>query len=163
MRHTLSVVVVNSPGVLTRVSGLFARRGYNIESLTVSATQRSDISRMTIVVEGDPAVLEQMVKQLNKLIDVIKVWDITDTALSRELALIKVACGAAVRSQLLEICRVYRASIVDLSPEYKILQITGTSQKVDALEDLLEDYGIVELVRTGSVALERGANRRMQL
>lgn len=95
MRHTLSVVVVNSPGVLTRVSGLFARRGYNIESLTVSATQRSDISRMTIVVEGDPAVLEQMVKQLNKLIDVIKVWDITDTALSRELALIKVACGAA--------------------------------------------------------------------
>lgn len=161
MRHTLSVIVVNSPGVLSRVSGLFSRRGYNIESLTVSATQRTDISRMTIVVEGDSTVLEQVVKQLNKLVDVIKVWDISDTALSRELALIKISCSAATRSQILEISRVYRASIVDLSPEYIILQITGTTQKVDALEEILEDYGIVELVRTGSVALERGSNRRM--
>jgi acetolactate synthase-1/3 small subunit len=161
MRHTLSVIVANSPGVLSRVSGLFARRGYNIESLTVSATHRSDISRMTIVVEGDPTVLEQMVKQLNKQIDVIKVWDITDTALSRELALIKVAAGADKRSQVLEICRIYRASIVDLSPDYIILQITGASGKLDALEEVLDPYGIVELVRTGSVAMERGANRRM--
>ena len=161
MRRTLSVIVSNSPGVLSRVAGLFSRRGYNIESLTVSATQRTDISRMTIVVEGDDTVLEQVVKQLNKQIDVIKVWDITETNLSRELALIKVACTGANRSQILEIARVYRASIVDLSPEYIILQITGTTQKVDALEEILEEYGIVELVRTGSVALERGSNRRM--
>ena len=161
MRHTLSVIVLNSPGVLSRVSGLFFRRGYNIESLTVSATQRPDISRMTIVVEGDAAVLEQVVKQLNKQVDVIKVWDISDTSLSRELALIKVACSGANRSQILEIARVYRANIVDLSPEYIILQLVGSTQKLDALEEVLEDYGIVELVRTGAVALERGSNRRM--
>ena len=161
MRHTLSVIVLNSPGVLSRVSGLFFHRGYNIESLTVSATQRPDISRMTIVVEGDAAVLEQVVKQLNKQVDVIKVWDISDTSLSRELALIKVACSGANRSQILEIARVYRANIVDLSPEYIILQLVGSTQKLDALEEVLEDYGIVELVRTGAVALERGSNRRM--
>lgn len=163
MRHTLSVVVANAPGVLNRVSGLFARRGYNIESLTVSATHRRDISRMTIVVEGDPEILEQMVKQLNKLIDVIKVWDITDTSLSRELALFKVTASARQRGQVLEIARVYRASIVDLSPSHIILQLVGPCSKIDAMETILQDYGIVELVRTGSVAMERGENRRMQL
>lgn len=163
MGHTLSVIVANTPGVLNRVSGLFARRGYNIESLTVSATHRRDISRMTIVVDGDPEILEQMVKQLNKLIDVIKVWDITDTALSRELALFKVAAAARQRKELLEIARVYRAAIVDLSPSHVILQLVGPSSKIDAMEELLQDYGVEEMVRTGSVAMERGAHRRMQL
>ena len=151
MRHTLSVVVVNSPGVLTRVSGLFARRGYNIESLTVSATQRSDISRMTIVVEGDPAVLEQMVKQLNKLIDVIKVWDITDTALSRELALIKVSCRAATRSQLLE-------GIWDVAGDF--VNDNTLTVYIKRLREKLEDNPqapqIIKTVRGVGYKLERG-------
>ncbi|MBC7075895.1 MAG: acetolactate synthase small subunit [Syntrophomonadaceae bacterium] len=156
-KRTLSVVVENKPGVLTRVTTLFRRRGYNIDSLTVGATENPSISRMTIVVQGDARVIEQVTKQLYKLIDVIKIVDITkERAVERELVLIKVKADNNVRSEIVQIVDIFRARIVDIGRNSLIVEATGDSNKIDAIEDSLRPFGILELVRTGLVAMVRG-------
>ena len=158
MQHTLTALVENKPGVLARVSGLFARRGFNIESLAVSITEDPSVSRMTIVVEGDDAVLEQISKQLNKLVDVIRVADYQGMPIvQRELAMIKVTADPSARSEIMQIVDVFRAKIVDISDKTFTVEVTGSVDKVDAIEKLLEPYGINELVRTGRIAMMRGA------
>lgn len=156
MRHTISVLVENHPGVLSRVSGLFSRRGFNIESLAVSTTEDPTISRMTIMVDGDDAVVEQLTKQLNKLIDVIKVFDISKDSVMRELALIKVSASPADRNEIIQIMNIFRAKVVDLSKSSITIEITGDSEKISALEELLRPFGIKEMVRTGAIGIERG-------
>ncbi|MCC7494364.1 MAG: acetolactate synthase small subunit [Fimbriimonadaceae bacterium] len=155
--HTISVEVENRPGVLTRVAGLFARRGYNIESLAVSTTERPDTSRMTIVVDADDAVLSQICRQVGKLIDVKAVNDNTDVAVvARELALLKVACGSADRPELIQFCDVFRARIVDLAEGEMIIEVTGNRPKIDAFIKLLDKFAIIEMARTGEILLARG-------
>lgn len=157
MRHTLSVLVENRPGVLTRVSGLFSRRGFNIESLAVSTTDDPKISRMTIVVDGADEMLEQITKQLNKLIDVIKVYDYTDTpVVGRELALIRVNSEQSVRTSVIQVVDIFRGKVVDAAEKHFIIEVTGDSEKIDAVEKMLEPYGIQEMVRTGKIVLNRG-------
>lgn len=157
--HTLSVLVENKPGVLARVAGLFRRRGFNIESLAVGTCEEPDMSRMTIVVIGDESQLEQVQKQLNKLIDVVKVSDITESeTVERELALIKVnAEPGTTRAEVMQLASIFRAQIVDVGAKTVILEVTGDTTKIDALEKLLRQYGIKELIRTGKIALQRGA------
>jgi len=157
MKHTISVLVNNRPGVLARTAGLFARRGFNIESLAVSTTQDPDVSRMTIVVEGMAAVLEQISKQLYKLMDVIKVLDHQDeSVVNRELALIKVDASPAVRGEIMQTVSIFRANIVDVSDRTFTIEVTGSADKVDALTGLLSKYGIKEMMRTGRIVLSRG-------
>lgn len=157
MRHTISVLVENRPGVLARVSGLFARRGFNIESLAVSRTEDPSASRMTIVVGGDEKVLSQINSQLNKLIEVIKVYDHTqDKIVERELGLIKVTALPENRSHIMQIASVFRASVVDVSEDTMTVEITGSEDKLDSFQKIIEPYGILELVRTGKIALVRG-------
>lgn len=156
MRHTLSVLVENKPGVLSRVSGLFSGRGFNITSLTVGETEDPTISRMTIVVTGDDAIIEQVTKQLNKLVDTIKVYDLTsEPHLERELALIKVQAEVKGRSEITQLAEIFRAKIVDVSDRTYTLEITGTNDKVSAFVDLLTPFGIKELIRAGTVAVAR--------
>ena len=160
MRHTISILVQNHPGVLARVSGLFSSRGYNIESLAVGETEEADISRMTIVVSGDDTVLDQIEKQLGKLIEVIKVGDLNSGAsLSRELCLIKVKAESQSRQELFEIANVFRAKIVDVSHSSLIIEVTGNHEKVEGFVELVRQHGIVELVRTGAVAIGRGPDK----
>jgi acetolactate synthase-1/3 small subunit len=156
--HTLSVLVLNRPGVLSRVSGLFTRRGFNIESLAVGTCEEPDLSRMTIVVIGDDAQVEQVIKQLNKLIDIVKVSDITENeTVDRELALIKVTAEAgSSRAEVMQIADIFRAQIVDVGSKSVVLEVTGGSSKIDALENLLMQYGVKELVRTGKISMLRG-------
>jgi acetolactate synthase-1/3 small subunit len=157
VQHTITALVENRPGVLARVCGLFARRGFNIESLAVSITEDATVSRMTIVVAGDERSLEQISKQLNKLVDVIKVYDYTDTAaVERELALIKVNADPARRAEIMQICDIFRAKIIDISDRTFTIEVTGAVGKVDALRNLLEPHGIKELVRTGKIVVSRG-------
>jgi len=157
MKHTLSVLVENKSGVLTRVAGLFSRRGYNIESLAVGITDNPEISRMTIVVTGDDHVLEQVTKQLNKLIDVIRVSDLNpDESFERELALFKVNVDKGSRSEVMAIVDVFRAQIVDVGLKTVVVAVTGTGDKINAIEKLLHNYGIIEIVRTGKIAMNRG-------
>lgn len=156
--HTLSVLVENKPGVLARVSGLFSRRGFNIESLAVGPTENPEVSRMTIVVAVEELPLEQVTKQLNKLVNVIKIVELEkSTAVQRELLLVKVRADATVRSQVLEAVQLFRAKVVDVSPEALTIEATGTSDKIGALLRMLEPYGIRELVQSGMVAVGRGA------
>lgn len=158
MKHTISVLVNNRPGVLARTSGLFARRGFNIDSLAVSTTQDPDVSRMTIVVEGPDAVLEQISKQLYKLMDVIKVLDHQEEAVvTRELALIKVHAEPALRGEIMQTVNIFRANIVDISERTFTIEVTGSAEKVEALIALLQKYGIREMMRTGRIVLSRGA------
>ncbi len=158
MRHTLAVLVENNPGVLARVAGLFSRRGFNIDSLAVGRTDNPTVSRMTIVVEGDARVLEQVNKQLHKLVDVIKISDITaDEFVDRELVLIKVSVDPSLRGEVMQIADVFRARIVDLGKKTLTLECTGNNGKVDAFEESLQPYGIKELVRTGKIAMQRGS------
>ena len=157
MKHTISVLVDNAPGVLMKVAGLFRRRGYNIHSLAVGVTEQPTVSRMIITVEGEPEILEQIVKQLNKLIEVIKVNDVTGfSTVDRELALIKLNTTPATRMEIMEICNVFRANVVDLTEKTKTLEVTGRSDKIDAIMSLVQKYGIREMVRTGQVTLVRG-------
>ncbi len=157
MKHTLSVLVENKPGVLARVSGLFSRRGFNIDSLAVGVTENPEISRMTIVVEGDDRVLEQVTKQLNKLIDTIKVSDLTaEESVERELMMIKVAAEPKMRSEIMQIADIFRARIIDVSPKTMIIEATGDEEKINAMEALLKQFGVKELARTGKIALTRG-------
>jgi acetolactate synthase-1/3 small subunit len=158
MKHTLAILVENKPGVLTRVAGLFSRRGFNIESLAVGVTENADTSRITIVVSGDDHVLEQVEKQLNKLIDVIRVSDIPpDESVSRELALIKVGVDSTTRAEVMQIVDVFRAKIVDVGIKSLVIEVTGDESKINAMEQLLRHFGIKEMVRTGKIAMNRGA------
>ncbi len=155
--HTISVLVENRAGVLARVSHLFARRGFNIESLAVSRTEDPTVSRMTIVVAGDDNTFTQMGKQMMKLIDVIKVIDHTrDDLVGRELALIKVKADAANRSEIMQIASVFRANLVDISETTLMIEVTGKSDKLDAIQRMLEKFEILEIVRTGVIVLTRG-------
>ncbi|HYS34375.1 MAG TPA: acetolactate synthase small subunit [Pseudonocardiaceae bacterium] len=156
-KHTLSVLTENKPGVLARVAGLFSRRGFNIESLAVGPTEHPDVSRMTIVVSVDELPLEQVTKQLNKLINVIKIVELEPaTAVQRELLLVKVRADATVRSQVLETVQLFRAKVVDVSPEALTIEATGTADKLDALVRMLEPFGVREMVQSGMVAVGRG-------
>ncbi len=158
MRHTLAVLVENNPGVLARVAGLFSRRGFNIDSLAVGRTENPAVSRMTIVVEGDARVLEQVTKQLHKLVDVIKISDVTaEEYVDRELVLIKVSVDPAHRGEVMQIADIFRARIVDLGRRTLTLECTGNDGKINAFEESLRPYGIKELVRTGKIAMLRGA------
>lgn len=155
--HTLSVLVEDKPGVLARVAALFSRRGFNIESLAVGATEAKDMSRMTIVVSADSIPLEQITKQLNKLINVIKIVEQDDdNSVAREIALIKVRADAGTRGQIIEAVNLFRARVVDVSPESLIIEATGTPAKFDALLRVLEPYGVREIVQSGLVSLSRG-------
>ncbi len=157
MRHTISVLVENEFGVLSRVSGLFSGRGFNIESLSVAPTLDPSISRMTIVTSGDDRILEQINKQLNKLIDTIKVIDFTGEEFTeRELALIKVTAEENTRAEVLRICDIFRGKVVDVTPKCYTVEVTGSPAKVDAIVELLRPMGIKELVRSGPVVLGRG-------
>jgi acetolactate synthase-1/3 small subunit len=157
-QHVITALVENRPGVLARVAGLFARRGYNIESLAVSITDDSSISRMTLVVGGDHQVLEQITKQLNKLIEVIRVIDYTEIpAIERELALIKVNAEARDRGEIMQIVEIFRGRIVDMSDRTFVIEVTGGTDKIDKIRELLSAYGIREMVRTGLIAMARGA------
>ena len=157
MRHTISVLVENKFGVLARVAGLFSGRGSNIDSLNVGETEDPTISRMTIVARGDDRILEQITKQLNKLIDVIKVTDLTsEEHVERELALIKVSAPQKVRSEIIQLASIFRSSIVDVSLESLIISVTGDEDKINALIDMLRPYGIREISRSGRVAISRG-------
>jgi len=158
--HTLSVLVENKPGVLARVSSLISRRGYNIESLAVGPTEYPSMSRITLAVTVDDQVLEQITKQLNKLIEVLKIVELEDSAVRRELILVKVRATAETRSQLIEIIGLFQAKAVDLTAEVITVEAVGSPAKLAALLSLLEPYGIRELVQSGLVALGRG-NRSM--
>jgi acetolactate synthase I/III small subunit len=156
-RHTLSVLVEDKPGVLARVAGLFSRRGFNIESLAVGPTEVPEVSRMTIVVAVDELPLEQVTKQLNKLINVIKIVELEPSvSVQRELLLVKVRADATVRSQVLETVQLFRAKVVDVAPEALTIEATGTGDKLFALLRMLEPYGIREMVKSGMVAVGRG-------
>jgi len=156
-QHTITVLVDNKPGVLSRVAGLFSRRGYNIESLAVSITENPEVSRMTIVVNGDEQEVEQITKQLHKLIDVSKVQDYLNIPMvARELALIKVNALIENRTALLQLVEVFRGRVIDMSDKTFVIELTGGNDKIDAFEKLLEAYGIRELVRTGRIAMARG-------
>lgn len=160
MKHTLAVLVENKSGVLSRVASLFSRRGYNIDSLAVGVTEDSDISRITIVVHGDDHVLEQVTKQLNKLVDVIKVSDIGgEDTVERELVLIKVTADADTRAEIIQIADIFRARIVDVASKSMIVEVTGDESKVQAIEKLLRQFGIKEMVRTGKIALIRSPKK----
>jgi len=156
-QHTITVLVDNKPGVLSRVAGLFSRRGYNIESLAVSITENPEVSRMTLVVNGDEQEVEQITKQLHKLIDVSKVQDYLNIPMvARELALIKVNALIENRTALLQLVEVFRGRVIDMSDKTFVIELTGGNDKIDAFEKLLEAYGIRELVRTGRIAMARG-------
>ena len=157
-RHTLSVLVENKPGVLARVASLFSRRGFNIDSLAVGPTEHPEISRMTIVVNVEELPLEQVTKQLNKLINVIKIVELDpDASVQRELLLVKVKADQATRSSVLETVQLFRAKVVDVAPDAVTIEATGNADKLDALLRVLEPFGIKELVQSGMVALARGS------
>ena len=156
MKYVLGVLVDNHPGVLSKVSGLFSRRGFNIDSLAVGVTENPEISRITIVVDGDEYIVGQVTKQLNKLINVIKVAIISEDSISRELALIKVKATPATRNQIVDIVNIFRAKVVDVNRNSIIVEITGDSKKIAALEEMLDDFGIMEMVRTGTISMDRG-------
>jgi acetolactate synthase-1/3 small subunit len=157
-RHTLSVLVENKPGVLARVASLFSRRGFNIDSLAVGPTEHSDVSRMTIVVNVEDLPLEQVTKQLNKLVNVIKIVELDPAAsVQRELLLVKVKADLSTRSHVLETVQLFRAKVVDVASDAVTIEATGTADKLDALIRVLEPFGIKELVQSGMVAVGRGS------
>ncbi|WP_040161007.1 acetolactate synthase small subunit [Nigerium massiliense] len=156
--HTLSVLVENKPGVLARISGLVARRGYNIDSLAVGPTERPELSRMTLQVRVEsPQVLEQITKQLNKLVEVLKIIELEDAAVRRELVLIKLKADPATRSQIIEIVQLFRGKTVDVHNDSLVIEATGSPDKLAALLEMLRPYGVRELVQSGLVALGRGS------
>ncbi len=162
-KHTIAVLVENRFGVLSRVAGLFSARGYNIESLSVGETLDPTVSRMTLVVRGDEFVIEQAIKQLHKLIDVIKVTDLTEEGhVERELILMKVNAEPANRAEILRIADIFRAKVVDVTPATYTLEVTGDEQKIGAIVELLRPVGIQELVRTGKVAIARGPKGKVR-
>ena len=156
MRHTISILVENKFGVLARIAGLFSGRGFNIDSLNVAPTKDETASRMTVVVKGDDSVLEQVTKQLNKLIDVIKVQDFRDGEyVDRELLLMKIGTDKETRSEVMQICDIFRAKIVDVQAKSLLIEMTGAQAKIEAFLELMERFGIQDLTRTGRVAMSR--------
>ncbi|MDA8229630.1 MAG: acetolactate synthase small subunit [Desulfitobacterium hafniense] len=158
MKHTLAVLVDNKPGVLTHISGLISRRAFNIESIAASYTEEDDTTRITVVVSADDEIeLEQVVNQLSKLIDVIKICNLTAVdSIERELAMIKVQASPKTRSNIVDIVDIFRAKIVDVNRETMVIELTGEDTKIDAICEVLKDYGIIEIARTGKIALSRG-------
>lgn len=158
-KHTLAALVHNKPGVLNRVASLFRRRGFNIESIAVGRTDDPKVSRMTIVVIGDDATVEQVRKQLDKVIDVVKIFDITgDDLVARELALVRVKATAATRAEIVQTVNIFRGGVIDVASNSMIIEITGDEDKIDSLLNLLRGYGIKEVARTGRVAMARGGS-----
>jgi acetolactate synthase-1/3 small subunit len=156
MKHTISVLLQNKPGVLSRVTGLFSGRGFNIESLSVAETLEKNISCLTLVTVGDDSIIEQITKQLHKLIDVIKVTDMGETEyVEREMALIRVKAEAQTRAEVLRVIDIFRGKVVDVSPKSYAVEITGTADKIKAVIDILRPIGIQEIVRTGMIAMSR--------
>ena len=163
-RHVISILVENHSGVLSRVSGLFSRRGYNIDSLSVGVTDDSRHSRITVVAFGDDNIIYQIHKQLEKLIDVLEVTELEpENSVYRELALIKVSAEAAVRSEIISIAEIFRANVIDVSHTTLTVEMTGDQSKIEAFTQLLEPYGIKEIVRTGLTGIQRGANTLLQV
>ncbi|WP_049572416.1 acetolactate synthase small subunit [Streptomyces sp. SBT349] len=157
-KHTLSVLVENKPGVLSRITSLFSRRGFNIDSLAVGTTEHPEVSRITIVVNVEALPLEQVTKQLNKLVNVLKIVELDPTAaIHRELVLVKVRADNDTRSQIVEIVQLFRAKTVDVAPEAVTIEATGSSDKLEAMLRMLEPFGIKELVQSGAIAIGRGA------
>ena len=157
IKQTLVALVEDKPGVLNRVASLFRRRDFNIESITVGHTEQADISRMTIVVDGDDAMVDQVEKQLDKVIEVVQISDLTEErVVAREIALIRVKATAATRGEIIQIAGIFRASIVDVAANSLMVEVTGDEDKIDSLVSLLRGFGIRELVRTGRIALKRG-------
>ena len=158
-KHTITALVEDQPGVLNRISSMFRRRGYNISSLAVGQSETDGLSRMTFVVEGDPETVEMVAKNLHKLVEVIKVVNISsDNTVSRELALVRVNADLATRSEIMQIVDIFRAKIVDVSQGTFIVEVTGDENKVDSLVDLLRTFGIHEVMRTGTIAMSRGVS-----
>lgn len=156
-KHTITALVQDKPGVLNRISSMFRRRGFNIASLAVGRSEVPDLSRMTFVVQGDDAVVEQVTKHLHKLIDVIEVSDISDqNVVSRELALIRVKADVRSRSEIIQIVDIFRANIVDVAPDSLIIEVTGDEDKVESLHTLLKGFGVIGVMRTGTIAMGRG-------
>lgn len=157
MKHTISILVENHAGVLSRISGLFSRRDFNIDSLAVGITDDPTISRITIIVDGDDYTVEQVEKQLNKLIDVIKLKRcLPEESISRELMLVKISCNPKSRGDIIDIARVMQAKISDISPKTITIEISDTTEQLEILQELLTPYGILEVVRTGTIALQKG-------
>ncbi|PKB60703.1 MAG: acetolactate synthase small subunit [SAR202 cluster bacterium Ae2-Chloro-G1] len=158
-KHTITALVEDQPGVLNRISSMFRRRGYNISSLAVGQSETDGLSRMTFVVEGDPETVEMVAKNLHKLVEVIKVVNISsDNTVSRELALVRVNADLTTRSEIMQIVDIFRAKIVDVSQGTLIVEVTGDENKVDSLVDLLRTFGIHEVMRTGTIAMSRGVS-----
>lgn len=164
MKHTLSVLVQDEAGVLSRIAGLFARRGFNIESLAVGRAELPGISRITMVVPGDNRTIEQLTKQLYKLVNILKVQDLTQIpSVERELILLKVHASKQYRSDILDVARIFRAHIVDVSNTFLILEVTGDPGKIVAIQQLLSKYGVIEISRTGKVSLARASHVNSEL
>ena len=156
-KHVLSILVENKPGVLTRIAGLFARRGFNIDTLAVGPTDDERFSRITLTLDGAVHPIDQVTKQLHKLVNVLKIRDLEPTeTLSRELALFKVSADGATRAEVMQICEIFRAKVVDVTKRSVIIEVTGTFEKVDAFERLIRPFGLIEMARTGEIAISRG-------
>lgn len=156
-KHVVSILVENKPGVLTRVTGLFARRGFNINTLAVGPTDDGGVSRITITLDGAVQSIDQITKQLHKLINVLKIRDLgPEETLARELALFKISADGATRAEVMQVCEIFRAKIVDVSKRSVIAEVTGTQEKIDAFERLVRPFGLVEMARTGEIAIARG-------
>jgi acetolactate synthase-1/3 small subunit len=158
-KHIVSILVENKPGVLTRVTGLFARRGFNINTLAVGPTDDDSVSRITITLDGAVHSIDQVTKQLHKLINVLKIRDLEpDETLARELALFKISADGSGRAEVMQICEIFRAHVVDVSRRAVVAEVTGTQEKVDAFERLVRPFGLIEMARTGEIAIGRGRN-----
>jgi acetolactate synthase-1/3 small subunit len=158
-KHIVSILVENKPGVLTRVTGLFARRGFNINTLAVGPTDDDSVSRITITLDGAVHSIDQVTKQLHKLINVLKIRDLEpEETLARELALFKISADGAGRAEVMQICEIFRAHVVDVSKRAVVAEVTGTQEKVDAFERLIRPFGLIEMARTGEIAIGRGRN-----
>jgi acetolactate synthase-1/3 small subunit len=156
-KHILSILVENKPGVLTRIAGLFARRGFNIDTLAVGPTDDERLSRITLTLDGAKHPIDQVTKQLHKLVNVLKIRDLEpEETLARELAMFKVAADGANRAEVMQVCEVFRAKIVDLNRRSLVIEVTGTCEKVDAFERLIRPFGLIEMARTGEIAIARG-------
>lgn len=156
-KHILSILVENKPGVLTRITGLFARRGFNIDTLAVGPTDDDAVSRITLTLDGAVHPIDQVTKQLHKLVNVLKIRDLEPTqTLARELALFKISADGSARAEVMQICEIFRAKVVDVSKRSVIVEVTGTNDKVNAFEGLVRPFGLVEMARTGEIAISRG-------
>jgi acetolactate synthase-1/3 small subunit len=156
-KHIVSILVENKPGVLTRITGLFARRGFNIQTLAVGPTEEASVSRITLTLDGAVHSIDQVTKQLHKLINVLKIRDLEPTeTLARELALFKVSADGVSRAEVMQVCEIFRAKIVDVSKRTIVAEVTGTQEKIDAFERLVRPFGLVEMARTGEIAISRG-------